>query len=155
MIRLCKTIKYIFGRNVHLWPKRPSFLAETFIFLGRNVHLSWPNRPYFWPNRSFFFWPKRILAETSTGPSNCTILLFQNRTLKLHHPAIRQGTTVVTTRTGPCNSTGHYQNRTLKLHHPAIRQGTTRTGPSNCTILLFDRALPEQDPQTQGAESLD
>ena len=72
-IRLCKTIKYIFGRNVHLWPKRPSFLAETFIFLGRNVHLSWPNRPYFWPNRSFFFWPKRILAETSCNPTGkCT-----------------------------------------------------------------------------------
>ena len=75
----CKTIKYIFGRNVHLWPKRPSFLAETFIFPGRNVHLSWPNRPYFWPNRSFFFWPKRILAETSCNLLWCPLVFLPYR----------------------------------------------------------------------------
>ena len=59
-----------FGRNVHIsWPKRPYFLAETSLFLGRNVHISWPKRPCFLAKTSLktgTFRPKSM-AETDLG----------------------------------------------------------------------------------------
>ena len=41
---------YLAEMSIFFWPKRLSF---------------WPNRPCFWPKRPCFFWPKRIMAETS------------------------------------------------------------------------------------------
>ena len=59
---------YEVASHVKQLPFRPLlllYLAETSIFLGRNVNLSWPNRPSFWPKRPCFFWRKRIQNETT------------------------------------------------------------------------------------------
>ena len=58
-----------FGRNVHIsWPKRPYFLAETSLFLGRNVHFSWPKRPCFLAKKygRNGSWPKCPVTVTNT-----------------------------------------------------------------------------------------